>query len=297
MSRRKHQSRTATPDAPTPAVAPANRAAVPASEPARADSYHGSLPLRHRHAGGVDLGLRTHWAAAPPLPDGTPQVAEFDTYTDSLEALRLEQLVQGDPVDAGRSQGDRVDPVLAQEGGDGVQAVRVGRELSDRAGGGVGGEADAHPVGAGADVDAGGVRVLHGQGLDRGGPARAGGLARGLSPGLATLVSRAAGLSVRDAGRGGGLAPGRGCSHGRTPREERRWACREAVCGGAGSDGSQVMVASGNHAIPAGGGTGSGSPVMGRRRSPAQSHLRGGLGGVRATIEAPSRDAHRHRSG
>ena len=49
--------------------------------------YHDSLPLRHRHAGGVDLGLRSHWAAAPPLPDGTPQVAEFDTYTDSLEAL------------------------------------------------------------------------------------------------------------------------------------------------------------------------------------------------------------------
>jgi transposase len=31
--------------------------------------------------------LRSHWAAAPPLPDGTPQVEEFDTYTDSLEAL------------------------------------------------------------------------------------------------------------------------------------------------------------------------------------------------------------------
>jgi transposase len=45
------------------------------------------LPVRHRHAGGVDLGLRSHWAAAPPLPDGTPQVQEFDTYTDGLEAL------------------------------------------------------------------------------------------------------------------------------------------------------------------------------------------------------------------
>src|SRR5262249_56709475 len=78
MSRRKHQSRTATPPA-----TPANRAA----EPARSDAYHDSLPIRHRHAGGVDLGLRSHWAAAPPLPDGTPQVAEFDTDTDGLQAL------------------------------------------------------------------------------------------------------------------------------------------------------------------------------------------------------------------
>src|SRR5205085_1309798 len=38
-------------------------------------------------AGGVDLGLRSHGAAAPPWPDGTPQVAACDTYTDSLEAL------------------------------------------------------------------------------------------------------------------------------------------------------------------------------------------------------------------
>ena len=70
----------------------------------------------------------------------------------------------------------------------------------------------------------------------------------------------------------------------------------EAVCGGAGSDYSHVMVASGNHAILAKG-TGSGSPVMGPKRSPAQSHLRGRLEGVCATIEAPSRDAHRQRSG
>ena len=83
MSRRKHKHRTATPPvvvasaAPEPAAAPAAPTVV----------YHDSLPLRCRHAGGVDLGLRSHWAAAPPLPDGTPQVAEFDTFTDSLEAL------------------------------------------------------------------------------------------------------------------------------------------------------------------------------------------------------------------
>jgi transposase len=82
MPRRKHRLRTATPAVP-PAAAPDHRAA----ERTPLDAYHDSLPIRHRHAGGVDLGLRSHWAAAPPLPDGTPQVAEFDTYTDSLEAL------------------------------------------------------------------------------------------------------------------------------------------------------------------------------------------------------------------
>jgi transposase len=83
MSRRKDKLRTATPPVPPSPAAPENRAA----EPARPDAYHDSLPIRHRHAGGVDLGLRSHWVAAPPLPDGTAQVAEFDTYTDSLEAL------------------------------------------------------------------------------------------------------------------------------------------------------------------------------------------------------------------
>jgi transposase len=84
MPRRKHKHRTAPPNVPTAPAAPDNRAADAAPTEV---AYHDSLPLRHRHAGGVDLGLRTHWAAAPPLPDGTPQVAEFDTFTDSLEAL------------------------------------------------------------------------------------------------------------------------------------------------------------------------------------------------------------------
>jgi transposase len=83
MSRRKHQNRTATPRVPMSTASPKNHATTSA----RTDDYHDSLPIRHRHAGGVDLGLRSHWAAAPPLPDGTPQVAEFDTYTDGLEAL------------------------------------------------------------------------------------------------------------------------------------------------------------------------------------------------------------------
>src|SRR5207302_5447877 len=73
---------------------------------------------------------------------------------EDLEPLGLEQLVQGDPVDAGRLQGDRGDLVLPQEGGNGLQAIRVGRELPNQAGSGVGGETDTDPVGAGADVDA-----------------------------------------------------------------------------------------------------------------------------------------------
>jgi transposase len=86
MPRRKHKHRSATPPAPPVPTSPAapDQRAEPAAEEIL---YHDSLPLRHRHAGGVDLGLRTHWAGAPPLPDGTPQVQEFDTFTDSLEAL------------------------------------------------------------------------------------------------------------------------------------------------------------------------------------------------------------------
>ena len=176
---------------------------------------------------------------------------------EDLEPLGLEQLVQGDPVDAGRFQGDRVDLMLTQEGGDGLQAVRVGRELSNQAGSGVGGEADADPVGAGADVDAGGVRVLHGQGFDLGGLPLATGFALELGPGLATLVGLAVGLglSLLAAGRRGGggwrLVVGAVMGELREQRRERdRRPCPEAVCGGVGSDGSHVTVANGNHAIP-----------------------------------------------
>ncbi len=85
MSRRKHKARKTTAPRPTPTPpAPEGRAAEPAQDEV---VYQESLPIRNRHAGGVDLGLRTHWVAAPPLPDGTPQVAELDTYTDGLEAI------------------------------------------------------------------------------------------------------------------------------------------------------------------------------------------------------------------
>src|SRR5262249_60425769 len=85
---------------------------------------------------------------------------------EDLEPLGLEQLEQGDPVDAGRFQGDRGDLMLPQEGGNGLQAGRVGGELLDQAGSGCGGEPRAEPGGGRADGDAGGVPVLPGPGFD-----------------------------------------------------------------------------------------------------------------------------------
>src|SRR5262245_37921630 len=52
-------------------------------------------------------------------------VARIDQ--EHLEALRLEQLVQSDPVDARRLQGDGGDLMLMQEGRNGFQASRMGR--------------------------------------------------------------------------------------------------------------------------------------------------------------------------
>jgi len=67
---------------------------------------------------------------------------------ENLEPLGLEQLVQGDPVDACRFHGDRVDLMLTQEGRNRFQASRMGRKLSNQAGIGCAGETDADPVGA-----------------------------------------------------------------------------------------------------------------------------------------------------
>src|SRR3954467_1665228 len=86
--------------------------------------------------------------------------------------------------------------MLTQEGRDGLQAVGVSGELPDQAGIRFGGEPDADPVAAGAYVDAGGVRVLHGQGFDVGDLLLTSGLAPGPGAGLFTLVSLALGLSL-----------------------------------------------------------------------------------------------------
>src|SRR5262249_6148212 len=51
-------------------------------------------------------------------------------------------------------QGDGVDLMLTQEGRNGFQAIGMGRKLLNHAGIGLGGEADADPVGPGADINA-----------------------------------------------------------------------------------------------------------------------------------------------
>ena len=86
MSRRKHRApRPARPPS-RPAATPRAAAAPPPRTSPAPDGYRDSLPVRHRHAAGIDVGSRTHWAAAP-AADGTLDVAEFETYTDSLRAL------------------------------------------------------------------------------------------------------------------------------------------------------------------------------------------------------------------
>jgi transposase len=110
MSRRKRQS------AAPPPPAPGNTAPVPpggAAEPDRPDAYRDSLPIRHRHAAGIDLGLRSHWAAAPPRAGGAPDVAEFDTCTDGLEALADGLAARGVTTVALEATGIYWEPTLA----------------------------------------------------------------------------------------------------------------------------------------------------------------------------------------
>jgi hypothetical protein len=95
-------------------------------------------------------------------------------------------------------------------------------KLSNQAGSGFGAEADADPVRARADVNAGRVRMLHGQSFDMGGFLLPKGIAFKLGPGLATVVGFALGLSLSGlaaGSRGRTLPSGRRCRHGRTPRE------------------------------------------------------------------------------
>jgi hypothetical protein len=70
----------------------------------------------------------------------------------------------------------------------------MGRKLFNQAGRGFGGEADADPVGPGADVDAGGVRMLDGQSLDVGSLLLAKGFALALRPGFTAVIGLALGL-------------------------------------------------------------------------------------------------------
>jgi hypothetical protein len=145
----------------------------------------------------------------------------FAAYTRAFPTPRSWQFVSDVLA---RTTDDLVHPVVAGCVGDGP-AGRMGRELPDQAGGGVGGEADAHPVGARADVDAGRVRVLHGQGFDPAGLLPAAGFALGLGPCLAAAVGPARGPGrgwlAFACGGSGRRGSGRRCGHGRTPQRGR----------------------------------------------------------------------------
>jgi hypothetical protein len=203
--------------------------------------------------------------AAPQL------VAVAGVDQEDLEPLGLGQLVPGDPVDAGRLQGDRGDPVLPQEGGDGLQAGRVGRELPNQTGRGVGGEAGADPVRAGADVDAGGVRVLHGQRFDPGGLPLPQGIALDPGPGLAAAVGLALGLRwlAAGSGGGGGWVSGPWCGHGWTPQQgtgDGIGGLAPRRCAGESAGGRARLQAGTPRSRD--GVTGMGSPVMGPKALP-----------------------------
>src|SRR5262249_16681636 len=198
---------------------------------------------------------------------------------EDLETLGLEQLVQGNPVDAGRFHGDRGDLVLPQEGGYGFQASRMSRKLAHQAGSGVGGETNTDPVGATAQGDAGGVRMLHGQSFDVGSLLLTTGLALDLGPCFATVVGLTLGLSLSSvaAGRRGGgwLLSGRRCGHGRTPQKRRGEGIggRDTQPSAGGGGGERTRVEKGSDQTP-----GRSPPAgatrkrAGKRRSPALTH-------------------------
>jgi hypothetical protein len=156
-------------------------------------------------------------------------------------------------------------------------------------------------VGAGADVDAGGVRVLHGQGFDPGGLPLLTGFALDLGPGLAPVVGLAVGLrlGLLGAGRQVGVwlsvpswedsvknRRGKG-SGGHAPRR---------CAGEAAETNHESRLQKGTTGPGRSPPARSGSPVMGPKTSPAQSHIRGRLEGVCATIGAPSQDTNRQHS-
>ena len=74
-----------------------------------------------------------------------------------LKTLRFEELEQGNPVDAGGFQSDRLDATFLQPRDDLVKIGGVGAELADRVGVAVRWDADHMHVGM--DVDSGRVRV------------------------------------------------------------------------------------------------------------------------------------------
>jgi Transposase len=83
-----------TPEAPTPppsqAAADLRRAARRA-EQTRRDAEEcarlASLPVKHEHACGIDVGDASHWACVEATPDGADTVREFPAHTPGLRQL------------------------------------------------------------------------------------------------------------------------------------------------------------------------------------------------------------------
>jgi transposase len=126
MSRRKHRARPST-ARPTSASGPTvgrRPAAAAVQPPPDAECYRDSLPVRHRHAAGVDVGSRSNWVAAHG-PDGTIDVAEFDTYSDGLRALIAWLRARGVTTVALEATGVYGDPLFDLLEAEGFEAVLV----------------------------------------------------------------------------------------------------------------------------------------------------------------------------
>jgi len=122
MSRRKHAAAKSAPQRST-ATVPSTPAPFPDNPPVR-ERYRESLPVRHRHAAGVDVGSRSHWVAAPG-PDGTIDTAEFDTYTDSLLAVVAWLRARGVTTVALEATGIYGDPLFALLEAEGFEVIQV----------------------------------------------------------------------------------------------------------------------------------------------------------------------------
>src|SRR5947209_16746419 len=64
------------------------RPRLPASAaPPAAPAELASLPVRHPHAAGIDVGDAGHWVCVESTPDGSDTVREFPAHTPGLRDL------------------------------------------------------------------------------------------------------------------------------------------------------------------------------------------------------------------
>src|SRR5262249_8773169 len=68
-------------------TAAARRALDQATREAAACAEMASLPVRHPHACGIDVGDQSHWACVGSTPDGSECVREFSAHTAGLRQL------------------------------------------------------------------------------------------------------------------------------------------------------------------------------------------------------------------